>query len=231
MNHSIYKMILFLITLAISPSMQASDKTQEKYEVQTGESVDNQLGWYLGGQVGLATTDTSSADIDYFYQESELTASSVDIADSDFAASLFAGYQFSQYVALEVGYIDLGEREVTFVGESTDIDRFYDSIERIYPQSAKGLSAAAVASWSVTDDIIVSGKFGYWRWKGDYGTFENAAKVGKDSISGNDLWFGAELSYRLTQRSQVYFTAQRLKLDRSNNDLFGVGVRYFWGKS
>jgi len=190
---------------------------------------DSQVGWYIGGQLGHAQTDISQSDIDTFYDKTGFDANSIDIDDSDLAFSLMAGYQFNTYWAVEGAYIDLGERRVDFIGSTEDLADFYDNVEHVYPQSGDGLSIAVVGSWPLSEDIKLSGKLGYWRWEGDYTTYDTNGDVGSDSIKGNDLWFGAELNYRLTERTQVYLTAQRFSLDRDDNNVFGLGVRYYFG--
>ncbi|MBL4900779.1 MAG: OmpA family protein [Colwellia sp.] len=190
---------------------------------------DSQVGWYIGGELGHAQTDISQSDIDTFYDKTGFDANSIDVDDSDLAFSLMAGYQFNTYWAVEGAYIDLGERRVDFTGRAEDLDDFYDNVEHVYPQSGDGLSIAVVGSWVISEDFKLSGKLGYWRWEGDYTTYDTNGGVGSDSIKGNDLWFGAELNYRLSERMQVYLTAQRFSLDRDENNVFGLGVRYYFG--
>jgi len=193
------------------------------------QACDNQVGWFIGGQLGYAVTDVSQKDINYFYQQSELEASSINVDDADTSTSVFVGYQFNTHWALEAAYIDLGEREVSFTGATTDRDAFYDNAEHVYPQSADGLSFAIVGSWPFMDNFKLSGKLGYWHWKGDYTTFENSSTVGDDSVNGNDLWLGAELNYRLSERTQLYVSAQRFRLERDNNNAYSLGIRYYFG--
>lgn len=190
---------------------------------------DSQLGWYIGGQLGFAKTDVSQSDIDNFYDETGFDANSINVDDSDLAFSLMAGYQFNTYWALEGAYIDLGERRVDFTGRAEDLNEFYDNVEHVYPQSGDGLSLALVGSWPISEDFKLSGKLGYWRWEGDYTTYDANGDVGSDSLKGNDVWFGAELNYRLTKRTQVYLTAERFNLDRDDNNVLGLGFRYYFG--
>ncbi|MBU2869114.1 outer membrane beta-barrel protein [Colwellia sp. E2M01] len=190
---------------------------------------DNQIGWYLGGELGFYQTNINQDQINTYYEETGFDASTSTIDDSAFAFSLMAGYQLNTYWAIEGSYIDLGERSVSFTGSTEDLDAFYDNVEHVYPESGSGLSLAAVASLPISDNFKISGKLGYWSWKGDYTTSDANGDVGSDSIKGNDVWYGAELNYRLNQHIQMYLTAQRFKLDRDENDLFALGIRYYFG--
>mgnify|MGYP003384325531 CR=1 FL=1 len=57
-----------------------------------------------------------------------------------------------------------------------------------------------------------------------YYNFDNNDK----DHSGNNN-HGAELNYRLTERTQVYLTAQHFSLARDDNNAFGLGLRYYFG--
>jgi len=190
---------------------------------------DSQIGWYIGGQLGFAQTNISQNNMNHFYDKTGFEASSLNLDDSDFSFGLMAGYQFNTYWALEGAYIDLGERSVGFTGRTEDLNAFYDNVEHVYPQSGDGLSIAVVASWPISEYFKISGTLGYWIWEGDYTTFDANGDVGSDSIQGNDIWFGAEFNYSLSQRIQIYLTAQRFSLDRDDNDVLGLGVRYYFG--
>jgi OOP family OmpA-OmpF porin len=191
---------------------------------------DSQVGWYMGGQLAYGQTDISQRNVDTFYNETGFAASSLNVEDSDLAFSLMTGYQFNTYWAIEGAYLDLGERSVDFTGSAIDLADFYDNIEHVYPQSGDGLSIAVVGSWPLSENIKLSGKLGYWHWGGDYTTYNANGDVGSDSIKGNDLWYGVELNYRLSERTQLYLTAGRFSLDRDENNAFGLGVRYYFGR-
>ena len=218
------------LCLLTSPSYANEDGcTNDESEIHY-KLCDSHMGWYIGGQLGYAQTDISQGDIDTFYNKTGFEANSIDIDDSDFAFSLMAGYQFTTHWAVEGAYIDLGERRIDFTGSTEDLGDFYDNVEHVYPQSGNGLSLAIVGSWPISEDFKLSGKLGYWRWEGDYTTYDANSDVGSDTIKGNDVWFGAELNYRLNERTQVYLTAQRFSLDRDDNNAFGLGIRYYFGK-
>lgn len=191
---------------------------------------DSQLGWYVGGELGSAKTKVNKSDVDRFFRQSNIDASAISVDDSDMGWSAFAGYQFNTYLALEVGYLDLGERSVDLNGRSTDTAAFFDNVEHIYPQSAKGLKANVVGSYPLTEDIKVSGKVGFFDWRGKYRTYENTALRGSDKVSDTDFWYGLELNYRLNNNWQAYGSFSRVKLTRDKNNLFSLGLRYYFGQ-
>eukprot|EP00918_Siedleckia_nematoides_P046274 GHVU01101452.1.p1 GENE.GHVU01101452.1~~GHVU01101452.1.p1 ORF type:complete len:407 (+),score=23.04 GHVU01101452.1:907-2127(+) len=191
---------------------------------------DIQLGWYVGGVIGQAETDISQGDIDRFFAESGINATSIAIDKKDSAAALNLGYQFHSYFAIEAGYLDLGERSVSLIGQSTDPDAFYDNAEHVYPQSGDGLSLAVVASLPLSADFKLSGKIGLFDWEGDYTLQDDSRNLGQDQISGKDIWYGAELNYRLTEQTQMYLSYQQVELDRDLNQFWGLGLRYYFNE-
>jgi hypothetical protein len=221
--------VIGLLLLALPTYANENYCTHDEQTVHYTQC-DNQVGWYIGAQLAYAQTDISQRNIDTFYDETGFAATSLNVDDSDLAFSLMGGYQFNTYWAIEGTYLDLGERSVDFTGSAEDLAAFYDNIEHVYPQSGDGLSIALVGSWPLSEDIKLSGKLGYWRWEGDYITYDANGNVGSDSIKGNDLWYGVELNYRLSERTQLYLTAERFSLDRDENNVFGLGVRYYFGR-
>lgn len=223
---------LFFSPLLIMGSLFAASLTAKEVSCQHDEvnyqQCDNQLGWYIGGELGYGETDIGESDLDRFYNQTGINADAVSIDDSDTTSSLFLGYQFNTYFALEAGYLSLGERSVNFTGSSTDQELFFDSAEHVYPQSGDGLSINAVIAWPLTESFKIAVKLGYFDWEGDYTTDEANVKAGADTISDNDIWFGAELDYRLSEDIQVYASVARFELDRDTSNIFALGIRYFF---
>jgi OOP family OmpA-OmpF porin len=217
-----------LLSLLCS-SFAYADKQACTDEEGNYKNCDNQIGWYIGGDIGNASTDVDSGDLDRFYQDAGVNANSLSFDDSDTSYSLFAGYQFSTYLALEAGYLDLGERSVTFTGQSSDLDAFYDHAEHVYPESGDGFSMAVVGSWPLSESFKISAKLGYFDWQGKYSTYEQSNNVGNDSKSGSDIWFGGEVNYRVNDRFQAYLSAQRFELDRDDTTNITLGIRYYFG--
>ena len=193
------------------------------------QQCDNQLGWYLGADVGIAKTDVGRREVERFFEQSQLDADVVDVDDQGNAWSAFVGYQFNTYFALELGYLDLGESSVDFTGQTADLDAFYDNVEHIYPQSAEGATINVVASYPLSERFKVSGKLGYFDWRGDYQTRESGQGVGQDSVSDHDIWYGVELNYRVANNWQAYLGFSQVNLSRDDNDVFNLGVRYYFG--
>jgi len=230
-NENLLASCSVLIGCLVGGFANANDQSCQQQQESNYKQCDNQIGWYVGGDLGYAKTSIKRSALDNFYQQSGLIAQSVDIDDSDNSFSVFGGYQFSSYLALEAGYLDLGNRAVSFTGETADLDSFYDNAEHIYPQAGNGYTVAIVGSYPIAQSWKLSAKVGYFDWEADYQTTALGDKVGEDHISGGDIWFGAEVNYRVSDSLQMYVSAQRYKLARDKTTNLAVGLRYFFGES
>ncbi len=208
---------------------QAEQSAQCESLASNYQQCDHQLGWYLGGSLGLADTDVDNNRIKQHFEQNNLDVSAVSTDNDDIGGNVFFGYQFNRYFALEAGYLDLGERTVHFSAQTTDTAAFYDAAENIYPQSGDGALVALVASWPISERFKLSAKLGYFDWEGDYVTFDDQGQQGSATASDGDVLLGAELNYRLSEQTQLFASYQRVKLNRDDNDMFGVGLRYYFG--
>ncbi|PKG83016.1 hypothetical protein CXF85_11760 [Colwellia sp. 75C3] len=230
-NKIITRVSAAIISILLLPLAYSNERNCQDEE-KNYKTCDTHLGWYIGGDIGYATTDINEKDLDSFFQQSGLTANSISIDDDGTSFSLFGGYQFTTHVGVEVGYLDLGERTVYFTGQDIDTDNFYDNAEHVYPQSGNGFSIAVVGAWPLTESFKVSAKLGYLDWQGDYITNElsQGAEVGSDAVSGGDFWYGGELNYRIDDNFQVYLSAERFELARDKTSNVALGVRYYFGE-
>jgi OOP family OmpA-OmpF porin len=223
---------LALMAMLSTTSVAANAAALSQCEKQAAnyQYCDNQLGWYIGAALGMAQTAIDEGKIERLFEQKSLDINNLALDDDHLGGNLFLGYQVNSYLAFEAGYLDLGEREVTFSGQAGDLSAYYDSAEHIYPQSGDGTLVALVASWPVSEKLKLSAKVGYFDWQGDYITFDQQGNQGSDTISGSDIVLGAEVNYRLSEQTQLFGAYQRVKLSRDDNDMFSIGLRYYFGQ-
>jgi OOP family OmpA-OmpF porin len=221
------KKLAFILTMSSFAASAAQTDCNE--QDANYKQCDNQTGWYIGGALGFAETDIDQNRINQFFDQAGLDVRQLSVDDDDFGGSLFFGYQFNTNWALEAGYLDFGERTLKFAGQTNDVPTYFDLAEHIYPQSGNGASVSLVGSWPISESIKLSAKVGYFDWSGDYVTFDAQGRQGSDEISGGDLLLGGEINYRLSQKTQLFLGYQKVKLSRDNNDMWSLGLRYYFG--
>lgn len=111
--------------------------------------------------LGFLSLDTVFADDDagpYFgVGVNRLSAhfedqSDIDFEESDNAVSAKAGFMFTDFIGVEVAYIDLGSYQADGETRGNRIDL-----------DADGISAAVVLNWSVINQLDLYGKLGLYR--------------------------------------------------------------------
>ena len=185
--------------------------------------------WYVQAELGKATSKVSSSDIDGLFNQQNIQASNANLDDDDFAWALHLGYELTEYVAVELGYMDLGERSLDIVGNTTDLEGFYQQVSKVYPEAGEGVSAALALTMPITEeDLSVTARLGYFDWRGDYRTRNIAQVVGSDRPEGEDIWYGISGNYQLDESWSVSLNYKRVKLENHDNDVYTLGVNYHY---
>ena len=132
-------------------------------------------GFYVGAGVGYGSMSVDSQKIDRIL-DSELPAgyfvdgSNVDDGASPWSA--FVGYRFMKYVAVELGYIDLGNADY-----SSAVSDGVDTFGRAKAQwEASGWPVSVLGIWPINDE---------WEVFGRVGLFMGDVKLQAKAVDGN----------------------------------------------
>lgn len=183
-----------------------------------------QLGWYVGGELGQSVSNFDNDRFSSLADQAGLQINSFGFDDRDTSFGALFGYQFSEQFALEGGYRDLGDYTSTFTGFTTNPAQFLQNASAQVPQSGDGVSLGIVLSMPF-DTMKISGKVGLWDWDNDV---DSSPFSGVVSDSGTDMYYGAEVSYQVTEKFQAYISAVRYEFDRDKSDNVTLGLRYFF---
>ena len=156
-------------------------------------------GFFVGGSIGAATLDD---DIDTFALDTDSNA-----------FRLTAGWQFSDFLALEAGYHDFGkfDEQLDLGGILSDVDI-----------RADGYTLGLTTSIPLGSNLSLFGRAGAFIWEGD-------ARVDGLRIEGFDdenLYYGAGADFKVTKRLSLLGDWTRYELDDTESDVISVGFRY-----
>lgn len=129
------------------------------------------VGLYAGASFGQASSDIAP----FGFSE---------VDDTDSAYSVFGGFKFNDYFALELAYTDLGKVTGRNIGPG-----FADSFE----VELKGFVVEAVGTWPINKDFSLFGKLGLITWNSDITISKNdsfGSFAASTSKSGTDLAYG-----------------------------------------
>jgi len=185
---------------------------------------------------GTASIGYSKLDYDF--------AGFTDVDDSDTAYSIGIGYSFNDYIAIEAGWLDIGEasastsasasgtlygKPYTVTGSAiveAEADGFYIGpiVTPIVTEKFKAYAKIGVYFWDVDAEASASGSLTY-----DGRTYTANAKADA-SESGEDLYFGFGASYDLTEKLTVRADWTRYDVSDADIDVFAVGIVFKFGK-
>ncbi len=149
--------------------------------------------------------------------------------DSDSSYGIHAGFQFTDWFAIELGYTDFGSATDSFK-VNPDI-AFIVSPNTIQTIDAKGASLAGVFSYDLGADIAIFGVLGFTAM--DYektlsGGFSpvTGSLLEKHSLSDQGLLYGVGAKYALSQSFNLRADLRRNDVGDFSLDTASVGLEY-----
>jgi outer membrane protein OmpA-like peptidoglycan-associated protein len=186
--------------------------------------------FYLGGQIGQAQGDVGASEMNQRMADLGYDAQAKVSGQNRTAWGLFAGYEYSKYLAFEAGYVDLGEVRSRLSGSPVDIEDYLNSANLVHPRSADGYELALVGRYPFDEknSIYVRGGilFAGSSYKADAQT-----EFAKRNSNGNDVFIGVGYAYEINDRWGLQISAQNYRIEDENIRLFGMGLRYKFGAS
>ncbi len=181
--------------------------------------------FYVGGQLGQARGEVGSAEMNERMAKLGYDAHAIVSGQNRTAWELVGGYQFSDYFALEAGYVDLGEVRTRLSGSPVDIQDYLNSANLVHPRSADGYELAVLGRYPFDEknSVYVRGGllFAGSRYQADAQT-----DFAKRSASGNDGFIGIGYEYEINDRWDLQVNAQNYHIEDENIKLIGIGFHY-----
>lgn len=162
-------------------------------------------GFYVGASFGNAGIDTDFGGI-----------AVGDFDEDDSAIKAFLGYRFdlpSVFLAVEGGYIDMGEPEASAGAASLSVD-------------PTGINLAGIAGLEA-GPIELFAKLGYLAWDTDIVLDDGLGTVVSGSDDGSDLGYGIGIAFGLGPVS-VRGEYEVFDIDDADVDMISVGFSYLF---
>jgi hypothetical protein len=164
-------------------------------------------GFYIGGSIGGSSLEVQDFDEDF---------GAFRFSDGDTAYKLFGGLRFLNFLAVEAGYVDLGD--------PSDIIASIEGDELEVQIGVKGWDAFAIGILPLGPvDLFV--KVGVVSWDADIRAVLNEA-TDSDSDSGTDAAYGIGVALRL---GSVALRAEGEQFDIADAEdvyMFSVGATF-----
>lgn len=177
-------------------------------------------GWYFGVTGGQAEPDLNQAVLDEIVLDGFSVVGTVldgssTLDDSDTSFSLFGGYRFSQYVAVEAGYVDFGTAEYRASGL---IDPFgpQPTLPATYSADFEvaGFTATAVGAIPIGAMFDVHGRAGILFADTEINevvAISNASESASYSANSEDFFYGLGVGLQMGQNWSFSLDWQQFK--------------------
>jgi uncharacterized repeat protein (TIGR01451 family) len=143
--------------------------------------------WYVQGGIGQIDLDYSASDLTSDLSNLGWTISDPIVDSDELAWKILGGFAFNNYVAVEAGYVNLGEvmTQYSATVAPNEIDDILGDTYSIHPYQGDGWVFAGVVTWPVNPDkFSVNLKAGAFRWESE--TDVRVIQGGTGSVSGDD---------------------------------------------
>ena len=168
-------------------------------------------GFFIGVSAGKADLDETFGTIELPSDDVEIT-----LDDEEPAWGVFAGYQFSRYVGLRIGYVDFATfddvLDLAGVGDIPGVDFDLD-----------GWTAGVDGYLPVTDWLSLVGHLGAITWDAE-------VQIALLSIGvvdeGTDVYYGAGLEFTPVDFLGIEGSYTRYEINDSDIDYLSLGVRF-----
>lgn len=192
--------------------------------------------WYIGVGAGVSAYDIPGDLEEIFGGLDELTdeidsfpgiGATFEFEDEDTGVKIFAGIPINPNLAVEFGYVDLGETTVEFTMDSDGTSAPPGMTSISSSISVDGFNAAVVGSLPVSDSVSLNGRVGVYLWdvEAEFNSVDTTGEFFNDSFSvsddGNDIYYGLGLDVGwLRLFYEIY------DIDGDDINLAGVAVRF-----
>jgi hypothetical protein len=177
--------------------------------------------WYLQGSVGQSKADQKQSRLVEELPDGTIT----DFDDSDSSYGVAAGYQVHPYIALELGYQDLGEASSQISGESLTPAQYHEVVKAVSPVLVDGFTAAVRFTLWQNEQLSLEVPLGLFFWDSEIESRMDDSVIRSES-DGNDWYLGVQLNYQLATDWQIGLGYQQLNLEPNDVNSWLVSLRY-----
>ena len=177
-----------------------------------------QQDWYVGAAFGESDANYSAADLTGDLASRGWTITDASTNDTDTAWKVYGGLEVTDYFAVELGFVELGEVGTRYSASipPNDIDSLLGDTFEVHPYLGKGWVAAGVFNWPFSNDqFAFLAKAGVFAWEADIDVWVDSGGTGSVSgdDSGTDMMYGIGVEWRLDPNWSITAEWERYRLN------------------
>jgi len=183
--------------------------------------------WYVGAAIGTADVDYKAADLTSDLAGLGWTIDDVTVDNDGTAWKIYGGWSITNYFALELGWVDLGNIETRYSTTipPNEIDNILSDTYDVHPLTGDGVTAAVVLRWPFADNFAVHAKAGVFAWNSDVDIRVVEGGTGQflGDQDGTDAMYGIGLEWTIDDRWSLTAEWERYQLNEwIDTPMFGV---------
>lgn len=177
--------------------------------------------WYLQGSYGQSKADSAAAEF-----QSQLPAGNILSFDGkDQFKALQLGYQWYPAVAVELGYLDSGEGQLTLKGDSLTPEQYHQQVKAYSPILADGVTLGLRLTPWQNGNWRLEVPFGLIRWDSEISSQRGATEL-QTKLDGQELYFALDVHYQFNTNLSAGLGYQKLKLEPNDVANTYLQLRY-----
>lgn len=179
--------------------------------------------WYGSVELGHANTSVDAAKLQRQLADAGITAKTAVEQQSRAGHRLALGYQLNQWLAVEAGWVSLGNIYSRFdeVSANGSPASLYDAM----PQSGDGAELSLVTGWDLNNGWRPTLRLGAWHNQSDY-RLQSPESAMKDQQNSTLLVIGAGLGYQMSERWTVKLQVSQYNTDHYRTRLWSAGAEF-----
>ncbi len=184
------------------------------------------MKWYGWFDVGLASGEVNTEAFKADLLSSGATEVSINTQTDRLGWQLGLGYRIAPYWAIELGFVDLGNSDVSARIKTPDPAASVDIASGYHPASSYGLSLGTRFMFPISRSLSFIANGGVWAWQSDYSVRSNYAPRAEGREDGVDVLYGFGVNKAFFQELDVRVMWQNYGLDNTDVDFLSIGVTF-----
>ncbi|MCU8039933.1 Ig-like domain-containing protein [Shewanella sp. SM69] len=186
--------------------------------VNQANAADN---WYVEGFVGQAQVDNSRRDL----QPQAGTGFVTSVDDKDTALGVSIGYQWTPFVAIELGYADFGNGSARIEGASLTPEQYHEQVKAVTPVLADGVMLGLRFTLLQHEAWRFEVPIGLFRWQADISSTMGNSRLTTE-LDGTDWYAGVRFSYQFSDSWSVGLGYQYVDIEPNDFLSYQLNLRY-----
>jgi len=194
---------------------------------------DDERGWYIGGSIGTATSDTSTEEFADGLASTGYSIDNVALDDKDSGWKATVGFTFNKHIGVQASYVDLGKLESVFSASvpPDEIDALLEASAAFLPGRGRGFLTDLVI------EIPVNERFAFYATLGIFWAEPETSQTvivggsGTAMRSDSDTDFAGSLGVRIkaTDRMAIKLGYEQYDIDRRKTNFPSASLTYRFG--